>query len=128
MKRTILAFFSLSLAVVIVMVTSTTATSAEFYKNKTLKLLVPFTPGGGWDTYARVAAKQITKYVPGKPSIIVQNMPGAGGMVGANFLYNRVKPDGLTIGMFQTTLAFLQLAGDSAVKFDVRKANWIGAY
>ena len=123
MKRTILAFVSISLAVIFVMATSSTASSEGFYKDKTLKLIVPFPPGGGWDTYARVAAKHITKYVAGKPSIIVQNMPGAGGLVGVNFLYNRVKPDGLTIGMFQTTNAFLQLAGDSAVKFDVRKAN-----
>lgn len=128
MKRTILAFISLSLAVVFVMVTSTTASSEDFYKGKTLKLIVPFPPGDGWDTYARVAAKHFTKYIAGNPSIIVQNMPGAGGLVGVNFLYNRVKPDGVTIGMFQTSIAFLQLAGDSAVKFDVRKANWIGAF
>jgi len=128
MNRRIMCFIGLLLGIVFLVATSTTATSAEFYKGKTLKLIVPFPPGGGWDTYARVAAKHITKYVPGRPSIIVQNVPGAGGLVGVNFLYNRVKPDGLTIGMFQTTLAFLQLAGDTAVKFDVRKANWLGAF
>ncbi len=128
MKRTILVFFSLSLAVVSVIASSTIASSEDFYKGKTLRFLVPFPPSGGWDAYRRVAAKHITKYIPGKPSIIVQNMPGASGMVGVNFLYNRVKPDGLTIGMFQTTNAFLQLAGDSAVKFDVGKANWLGVF
>ncbi|NIO11011.1 MAG: hypothetical protein GTO40_24570 [Deltaproteobacteria bacterium] len=128
MKRSRLAVIGLTLTLLIVPATSTIVSGEEFYRGKTMKLLVPFPPGGGWDTYGRTAAKYITKYIPGKPSIIVQNMPGASGMVGVNFLYNRVKPDGLTIGMFQTTNAFLQLAGDSAVQFDVRRASWLGAF
>ena len=114
--------------VIFFLVAASTALGEEFYKDKTLKIIVPYPPGGGWDTYARVTARNIVNHIPGHPSVIVQNMPGAGGLVGVNFVYNRVKPDGLTVGMFETLLAFLQLLKDPAVKFDVRKLSWLGAF
>jgi tripartite-type tricarboxylate transporter receptor subunit TctC len=127
MSRRIMRLLVFS-TVIFCLVAASAVWGEEFYKDKTLKIIVPFPPGGGWDTYARVTARNIVNHIPGHPSVIVQNVPGAGGLVGVNFVYNRVKPDGLTIGMFQTTNAFLQLLGDPAVKFDVRKLSWLGAF
>ena len=67
------------------------------------------------------------KYIHGNPNLIVQNMPGGGSMVAANYLYGLAKPDGLTIGMFQTHMYLQQLVGVSEVKYDVRKFNWLGS-
>ena len=67
------------------------------------------------------------KHIPGNPNMLVQNMPGAGSLVAANYLYGIAKPDGLTIGMFQTHLYLLQLVGNAEVKFDVRTLNWLGS-
>lgn len=128
MNRRIIHILRFSTVVFLIVAASPITSGADFYQDKTLKIIVPFPPGGGWDTYARVTARHISKHIPGHPNIIVQNVPGAGGLVGVNFVYNRVKPDGLTIGMFQTTNAFLQIAGDSAVKFDARKLSWLGAF
>ncbi len=110
------------------LVLASSALPAEFYQEKRVSIIVPFGPGGGWDTYARLTARHMGKHIPGNPSFIVQNMPGAGGMVSYNHLFNRVEPDGLTLGMFQTVAAMTQLAGDPAVKFDSRKILWIGAF
>lgn len=110
------------------LVTGSSALSSDFYQEKRLSIIVPFGPGGGWDTYARLTARHMGRHIPGKPSFIVQNMPGAGGMISYNHLFNRVNPDGLTLGMFQTVAVMTQLAGDPAVKFDARRILWIGAF
>lgn len=127
-RERMLRFGGFAAGFLLMVAAAATASAEEFYKDATLKIIVPFPPGGGWDTYARVTARHIGTHIPGHPSVIVQNIPGAGGLVGVNFVYNRVKRDGLTLGMFQTTNAFLQLVEDSAVKFDVRKLNWLGAF
>ena len=67
------------------------------------------------------------KYIPGNPTMLVQNMPGGGSMIAANYLFGIAKPDGLTIGMFQTHMYLEQLIGRSEVKYDVRKFNWLGS-
>ena len=74
--------------------------AAPFYEGKSIRIIVGTSPGGGYDTYTRVIARHFGKYIPGKPTIIVDNMPGAGGLVAANHLYKVAKPDGLTIGHF----------------------------
>jgi tripartite-type tricarboxylate transporter receptor subunit TctC len=76
------------------------AEAAEQFEGKTIRILIGYPPGGGHDLEARVMARTLPKYLPGKPSIIVQNMPGAGGMIQAAYIYNRAKPDGLTIALF----------------------------
>ena len=76
---------------------------------------------------ARLFARTMGKYVPGNPNMLVQNMPGAGSMVAANYLYGIAKPDGLTVGMFQTHLYLMQMVGHSEVKFDVRRFHWLGS-
>jgi tripartite-type tricarboxylate transporter receptor subunit TctC len=98
-----------------------------FYQGKTITLVVSSTTGGGYDLWARLVARYLGKYIPGNPSIVVQNMPGAGNIIGANYVYGIAKPDGLTLGAINPALYFDQLVGRSEVKFDWAKFNWIGS-
>lgn len=98
-----------------------------FYKGKTIRIIVGFTPGGFYDRWARLFAKHMPKYIPGSPEMIVQNMPGAGSLVATNYVYSVAKPDGLTVGMFQYNIYMDQLVGRKEVQFDVRKFGWIGS-
>jgi tripartite-type tricarboxylate transporter receptor subunit TctC len=100
---------------------------ANFYQGKTITLVVSSTTGGGYDLWARFVANYLVKYIPGNPSIVVQNMPGAGNIIGANYVYGIAKPDGLTLGAINPALYFDQLVGRSEVKFDWAKFNWIGS-
>ncbi len=100
--------------------------AAPFYKGKTIRLVVGSAPGGGYDRWARLIARHMPKYIPGKPNIIIQNIPGATSIVAANYLYNIAKPDGLTFGAVQRGLPFAQLLQKKGVKFDLRKFSWIG--
>lgn len=102
--------------------------AASFYEGKVLRIIVGSQPGGGYDIFTRIIARHLTKYIPGKPNIIVFNVPGAGSMIAANSLYNLEKPDGLTIGTFiGSGLSFAQLLRAPGVRFDLRKFAWIGA-
>ena len=98
-----------------------------FYSGKTLKIIVGSASGGGYDLWARLLALHIGKHIPGHPTVIVQNLPGAGGLVAGNFIYGLAKPDGLTIGAFNPALYFEQLVGKPESKFDWTKFSWIGS-
>ena len=100
---------------------------ASFYKGKKIKLIVSSSPGGGYDSYSRVLASHMKKFVPGKPSIVVQNMPGAGGVRAANYLYNVAPKDGTVFANIQRTVPFLQIFGKKGPKFVAAKFNWIGS-
>ena len=97
------------------------AVAADSFAGKNIDLLIGAPPGGGYDTYGRTIARYIGKYIPGAPATVVDNMTGAGSMVAANYLFNNAKPDGLTVGMWNSALVFNQAMGDSNVKFDARK-------
>jgi len=97
------------------------AQTEPFFKGKTIKVIVGFPPGGAVDLWARFIAQHIGKHIPGNPDLIVQNMPGGGSVIAANQLYNMAKPDGLTVGMMSSGLAFNQLTGRKEVQFDVAK-------
>ncbi|HEX5867002.1 MAG TPA: tripartite tricarboxylate transporter substrate-binding protein, partial [Beijerinckiaceae bacterium] len=97
---------------------------AEFFKGKTVTYIVATAPGGGYDAYGRLVAEYMQKYLPGS-TFVVKNMPGAGHVIGANAIYAS-KPDGLTIGSFNTGLIYNQLIGLEGVKFDLTKMSWIG--
>src|SRR5687767_8674874 len=90
------------------------ATAEEFYKGKTIQLIVGTSAGSGFDTYTRLIARHFGKHVPGNPATLVQNMPGAGGLVAANSLYNIAKPDGLTTGIFVGAMVLQQVLGNDA--------------
>ena len=100
---------------------------ASFYQGKSVRVVVGSSTGGGYDLWARLMALYLGKYIPGNPTIIVQNMPGAGGVVAANYIYAVAKPDGLTLGAFNPGLYFDQLVGRPEVKFDWSKFTWIGS-
>jgi len=99
----------------------------SFFKGKTIHLIVGGPPGGGFDTYARMIARQMPKYIPGNPTIIVENMPGAGMMIAANHIYKVAKPDGLTIGHFTGSQTIGQILNQPGVEFDMRKFYYLGA-
>ena len=102
------------------------AQAQDYYKDKTVTFVVGYSPGGAFDLYARVIARYIGRYLPGNPTRIVENMTGAGGMIAANHLYNRVKPDGLTIGAWASPLVLQQIMGNEAAQFDGRKFGYLG--
>ena len=103
------------------------AGSAEdFFAGKTVRIIVGTSAGGGFDLYARAAARRMSKYVPGNPNFIVVNMPGAGSSTAANHLYNLAKPDGLTMGTFIGHIVLEQIFNPSGVRFDARQFRWLG--
>ena len=100
---------------------------ANFYQGKTITVVVGTVPGGLYDLWGRLFGRLMGKHIPGNPTMVVQNIPGGGSMVAANYLYGIAKPDGLTIGMFQTHMYLQQMVKRPEVKFDVRKFNWLGS-
>lgn len=107
---------------------SALAQSEPFYKGKTLRVIVGTTPGALYDQWARLLAAHIGRHLPGNPETLVQNMPGAGHQIAANYLYNVAKPDGLTvIGSIIPTLYLDQLVGKKEVQYDWAKFVWIGS-
>jgi tripartite-type tricarboxylate transporter receptor subunit TctC len=99
---------------------------ADFYKGKTIRVVIGYSAGGTNDLWARVIARYWNKYIPANPDIIVQNMPGAGTMVAANYIYGIGKQDGLTLALISPALFFNQIGGQKEVKFDWAKFAWIG--
>jgi tripartite-type tricarboxylate transporter receptor subunit TctC len=103
------------------------AAGDEFYRGKVVRIVVGFSAGGGFDAYARALSRRMGKYIPGEPTVIVENMPGAGSLIAANHVYRVAKPDGLTIGHFNGNQILGQLLGSPGIEFDARKMQWIGA-
>jgi tripartite-type tricarboxylate transporter receptor subunit TctC len=98
-----------------------------FYEGKTIRIIVGFSAGGGYDSLARILSRHMGKYIPGHPTIIVENMTGAGSLLAANHIYRLAKPDGLTIGHFNGGLAFNQVLSQPGVEFDAQKFIYIGS-
>ena len=122
------AFYSL-LALSIVELTGTVvlAQTESFYKNKTIKIIVGSTPGGFYDRWARLLAQYMPRHIPGTPAFVVQNMPGGGSLIAANYLFLQAKPDGLTLGMPNNSIYIDQLVGRSQASFRIEKFRWIGS-
>lgn len=100
----------------------------DFYKGKQLSLIVGYGPGGGYDITARLVARYIGRYIPGNPSVVVQNMPGAGSMRAANYLYVNAPKDGTAFALIARDMPLVGLLGvDPSVQFDVRKLGWLGS-
>jgi tripartite-type tricarboxylate transporter receptor subunit TctC len=103
------------------------AQQSGFYKGKTVTIIVGFSPGGGYDLAARTVSRYIGKYIPGNPTVIVQNMPGAGSLSSINYLANIALKDGTFLGTFSRGISFEPLVGNKSAQFDPRKLNWIGS-
>jgi tripartite-type tricarboxylate transporter receptor subunit TctC len=97
-----------------------------FYRGKTIRIIVGLSAGGGYDAYSRLIARHLGKHIPGNPTVIVENMPGAASLIATNHLYKVAKPDGLTIGHFLGGLFLQQLLGKPGIEFDARKFEYIG--
>jgi tripartite-type tricarboxylate transporter receptor subunit TctC len=102
------------------------AADNEFYKGKTIRMIVGFSPGGGFDTFARALARHIGKYIPGTPKVLVQNMPGAGSLSAANRVYAMQPGDGRTIVVFNAAQVLQAILKEPAVQFDPQKFIWLG--
>lgn len=126
MKRR--AFFVFSTLVAITCTLSFGETSAQesFYKDKSIRMIVGFAAGGGFDANARIIARHMSKYIPGNPTIVVDNMTGAGSQIAANYVYKAAKPDGLTIGTFAGGLVMNQVFEKPGIEFDARKFIYLG--
>ncbi len=109
------------------MVSVADSQAAPYYQGKTIRLIVGNSPGGGYDRLARLFAKYLPKYIPGKPAVIVENMPGGATIVAANYVYRVAKADGLVLGALGRGLPFAQLLKAEGVKFDMARFTWIGS-
>ena len=127
MRKISNVFVFLFAALVIAPRANVKAADAPYYQDKSIKIIVGFTSGGFYDRWSRLLARYVPKYIAGNPEMIVQNMPGAGGLIAANHVYSVAKPDGLTLGMLSYGMYLDQLVGRKEVQYDVRKFNWIGS-
>ena len=103
------------------------AQAQSYYEGKTVRIVVGLAPGGGFDTYARVIGRHIGKHIPGNPTVIVDNMPGAGSILMTNHLYKVAKPDGLSVGHFNGAIILGQVLGQKGIEFDARRFEYLGA-
>jgi tripartite-type tricarboxylate transporter receptor subunit TctC len=111
----------------ILFATGAGASNHEYYRGKTVRIIVGLSAGGGFDVYARTMARHMGKHIPGNPAFVVDNMPGAGSMIAANHVYKAAKPDGLTLGHFVGSLFMQQLLGRPGAEFDALKYEFVGA-
>jgi tripartite-type tricarboxylate transporter receptor subunit TctC len=100
---------------------------AGFYAGKQVNLYIGYSPGGGYDTYARMLARHIGKHIPGSPTVVPQNMPGAGSLTLANFLYNIAPKDGTALGTIGRGIAMEPLLGGTGTRFEATRFTWIGS-
>lgn len=127
MKRITKILFSvMAIGLIFSFATVLNAATADynFYKGKVISYIVATKPGGGYDAYARLIGKYMEKYIPGS-TLVIKNIPGAGHIIGANETF-LAKPDGLTIGTFNTGLIYNQIVGLEGIKFDLAKYSWVG--
>jgi tripartite-type tricarboxylate transporter receptor subunit TctC len=123
----ILSAFLLPVLISLSLINAALAASVEeFYKGKTVQFIVGGSAGGGYDTYTRLIARHFAQYVPGKPSTVVQNMPGAAMLISANYVFNSAPRDGTVIGHWSGPLILQHMMGNPAVQFEGRKFGWLG--
>src|SRR4029453_5023933 len=102
-------------------------TEPPAYRGKDVRVLISHPPGGGYDTYARLFARHLSRHLPGTPNVIAQNMPGAAGVVMANYLYSQAARDGSVIGLGPGSMGTAALFGAPGPRFDAREFSWIGS-
>jgi len=122
------ALVGLVAAASLILLLSVTSANAQepFYRGKTVRIIVGASAGGGYDAYSRTIARHMGKHIPGNPVFVVDNMPGAGFLISANYMYRVAKADGLTVGHFIGGLFLQQLLGKPGIEFDARKFEYIG--
>ncbi len=126
MITTLSLWMTIILGFGVVMFPDTGMAQESFFKGKTIRIVVGFAAGGGFDTYSRAISRHMSKHIPGSPAIFVENMPGAGSLIAANHVYKVAKPDGLTLGNFGGGLFMQQLKGGAGIEFDAQKFEFLG--
>ena len=116
-----------ALVIVFSATTAMAQTASEFYKGKTLTIITSTGAGGPYDMVARLVGKYMTRHLPGQPSVVVQNMPGAGHVLATNYLYNQAPKDGTVVAVVANSIPLHQLIDGKGVRYDARKFNWIGS-
>lgn len=125
MRKTTLA---VALAAVIGLLAGGVAVADDhFFEGKTIRVIVGYSPGGGYDTYTRQVVRHMGKHIPGNPGFVVQNMTGAGSLVAANYIQKRAKRDGTVLGVWNSGLVTMQGLGDPKVRIKGEELSWIGA-
>ena len=135
-RKIVLSTFALLLALVLSGILA--HATDNFFVGKTVRIMVGFSPGGGFDAYSRLLARHLPQHIPGNPTVVVQNRPGASGLITANVMYKKAKPDGLTIGQWPGSWILARYMGrysivrkeyvrDRRARFDFGKIGWIGA-
>ena len=119
-------FMAMTALLLAVMISGPLHAADDFYKGKRVRLIVSSSPGGGNDTYSRLIARHISRHIPGNPSFVVQNMPGAGGIMAADYLYNKAKRDGTFMEQINWGVWFHQVVGSKRARFDFNKMNAVG--
>src|SRR3972149_8055892 len=128
MKRFSGIFFGVFFASLFSLATAQVSQAQEpFYKGKQTRTVVGLSTGGGYDRAARLLARHMGKYIPGNPDLLVQNMPGAGSVTAANYVWGVAKPDGLTLLPPHNNVYLSQLSGQKEGQFDLPKFQWIGS-
>ena len=127
MVRAIAGFLLLALLLAFVPERVGAQAQAPFYRGQQINMVIASGAGGGYDTYARALARHMSKHIPGNPTIVPRNLPGAGGLIAANTLYNNTPADGLTFAALTNGAAMDPLFGERAARFDAQKLNWIGS-
>jgi tripartite-type tricarboxylate transporter receptor subunit TctC len=120
-------FALLAVSFALAFVTISPVQAQSFFEGKTMRIIVGFSAGGGYDTYARAIGRHLGKHIPGNPTVIVDNMTGAGSLISANHLYKAAKPDGLTMAHFSGSLFMGQVLGQQGIEFDAKQFEFIGA-
>jgi tripartite-type tricarboxylate transporter receptor subunit TctC len=115
-----------ALAIAALAATAVSAQDEDFYRNKTISIVIPIGPGGAYDAYARIIARHLGKHIPGNPAIIARNMPGAGGVIASNYLYNVAPQDGSTLAIIISSFAHEQLFDNPQIRYDARKFAAVG--
>ena len=127
MKAKLCSTTAVLIGFVLLAIAPAQSSSHDFYKGKTIRFVVGLAAGGGYDLSARTIGRHMGKHIPGNPTIVVENMTGAGSLIAANYTFNSAKPDGLFVGVWNGALILRQALGDKAMRFDGRKFGWIGA-
>ena len=126
MEDAVLKKLTGALLAIACMAITTAAAAEDFYKGKSISLVVGNATGGGYDAYARLLARYMPRHIPGEPTIVVRNMPGAGGLLMSNFMYAQAPRDGLTIGMMSRANPIEPVIGNASAKFKSEDFVWLG--
>jgi tripartite-type tricarboxylate transporter receptor subunit TctC len=105
---------------------SAAAQDDDFYRGKTITIIIPIGPGGAYDAYARLVSRYMPKYLPGNPTMVARNMPGAGGVIASNYVYNNAPQDGTTLTIITSSFANEQVSGNPQIKYDAQKFLAVG--